>query len=354
VWAASVIAVLVACGGDEPTVDPARVPGDAGEIQGPRPPACDEAAVLPTDLRCTGLYSDFATKAVAADAREIAPAVSLWSDGAVKRRWLFLPPGSQIDTSDMDEWIFPVGTKVWKEFSLDGKVVETRMFAKKAPSRWVYTTYVWDKDGARASRVDTGLPNAAGTYEIPSTVHCSQCHNGHADRLLGVEAVSLGLPGAGGLTLATLANEGRLSNVPAKTTFTLPGDERTQRALGYLHVNCGITCHSQAAGGTASFTGMLLRLSAKALLAPPGDGGSDDPRATDTYKTTVNKDFVSAPYVDEEKYFFHKRITPGNPDKSLVFSVIAERGAGQMPPIVSHRVDDAGVALLRDWIAAIP
>ena len=352
-FALVLLPALSACGNRDEDPSAAAASGDAGEIQGPRPVVCDEAAALPTDLRCTGLYSDFSTKAVSPEAREFSPALSLWSDGATKRRWLFLPPGSKIDTSNMDEWVFPVGTKVWKEFLIEGKTVETRMFAKKAAAKWVYTTYVWDTDGSRASRLDTGQGQVVGTYEIPDTVHCSQCHNGHADRLLGLEAVSLGLPGATGITLTTLKGEGRLSAPPEATTLALPGDERAQRALGYLHVNCGITCHSQNAAGTASFTGLLLRLSARALLSPAGDAGARTAADTDSYKTTLGKPIVSAEYLDDPRFASHKLITPGNPDKSLLFAVVAERGKGQMPPIVSHQVDDTGVKLLREWIGAL-
>ena len=37
----------------------------------------------------------------------------------------------------MDEWHFPVGTKVWKEFSRDGKRLETRLFWKTEPNGWL-------------------------------------------------------------------------------------------------------------------------------------------------------------------------------------------------------------------------
>ena len=44
--------------------------------------------------------------------RLISPRYPLWSDGAEKQRYLSLPPGTQIDTSNMDDWKFPVGTRV--------------------------------------------------------------------------------------------------------------------------------------------------------------------------------------------------------------------------------------------------
>jgi hypothetical protein len=343
----ALVATAGACG-DSDSADAAP---DSGAIES-RPIVCDDAALLPTDLRCTGLYSNFGTKQLSPEAREFSPGLSLWSDGASKRRFLSLPPGSQIDTSNMDEWVFPVGTKVWKEFARDGKTIETRLFAKEAPGRWIYTTYVWDKDATRATRLDTGLEGALGTYEIPSKLHCSQCHNGHADRLLGLEAISLGLPAAQGVTLTTLTSEGRLSVPPKATSLTLPGDEKEQRALGYLHVNCGITCHSPNGAGTASFTGMLLRLSAKALLDP--DGGAALATETDAYKTTIKMPLASAQFVDDPRYVGFQRIAPGDPDKSLLLAAISARGKNQMPPIVSHEVDTAGVQTLREWIAALP
>lgn len=344
------------CSDDGPSAGPAAR-ADAGDaaagelpvITGPRTPACDDATFLPTDLRCTGLYSDFASKTISPEAREFTPAISLWSDGARKRRWLYLPPNTQIDTSDMDEWIFPVGTKVWKEFRVAGKAVETRLFAKKDPSSWVFTTYVWDDTESNAYRLDTGRAHAVGDYEIPSKIHCSQCHNGHADRLLGVEAVLMALPNAGGVTLTTLKAEGRLSAPPAKTTLSLPGNEQAQRALGWLHANCGIVCHSPNASATSSFTGLLLRLSAKSLLSGPGNVTD-----TDAYKTAVNKPFVSALYLDDPRYLGYKRITPGAPDKSVIVAAISSKGADRMPPIVSHEVDEEGVRLLREWVTSLP
>src|SRR5688572_13616865 len=89
----------------------------------------DDAAVseLPERLSASGLYSGPATESLAPDVRSFRPRFELWSDGASKRRFIWLPPGTQIETSDMDEWQFPVGTKLWKEFTRDGVRVETRL-----------------------------------------------------------------------------------------------------------------------------------------------------------------------------------------------------------------------------------
>ena len=63
----------------------------------PYNPNCDDNPGQPQqDLRCTGLYTDFASKALAPDNKEYTPGLVLWSDGADKTRWLYLPPGAKI------------------------------------------------------------------------------------------------------------------------------------------------------------------------------------------------------------------------------------------------------------------
>ena len=63
-------------------------------------------------LEQTGLYDEVVW--------ELTPQFASWSDGATKRRWLHLPAGEVINTDDMDNWVFPVGTRAWKEFVRDG------------------------------------------------------------------------------------------------------------------------------------------------------------------------------------------------------------------------------------------
>ncbi len=105
--------------------------GEAGEAGLLLPALCDaDTQVPPAHLVCTGLYADLKNKLIAPGIEGYAPAVSLWSDGAEKQRWISLPPGELIDNSDPNEWSFPVGTKVWKEFSKAGQRVETAHVAE--------------------------------------------------------------------------------------------------------------------------------------------------------------------------------------------------------------------------------
>ena len=53
----------------------------------------------PPTLQETGLYADFGTFRVDPRHLAFAPQYPLWTDGAAKRRWISLPPGSAIDAS---------------------------------------------------------------------------------------------------------------------------------------------------------------------------------------------------------------------------------------------------------------
>jgi hypothetical protein len=76
------------------------------------------------------------------------PKYALWSDAATKRRWVYLPPGKQINTDQMDFWEFPEGTKLWKEFKRDGVLIEARLIMKKGQgsSDWYMIAYKWKAD----------------------------------------------------------------------------------------------------------------------------------------------------------------------------------------------------------------
>ena len=105
----------------------------------------DQAA--PQDLRETGLYADAETLQIDPKHLAFSPQYPLWTDGAAKRRWISLPPDSAIDASDPDAWIFPVGTRLWKEFSFNGRRVETRYMERRPDGQWLYAAYAWSADG---------------------------------------------------------------------------------------------------------------------------------------------------------------------------------------------------------------
>src|SRR5262245_41274896 len=205
---------------------------------------------LPDDLTCTGLYADFDEKDVAEDVHEYTPGLALWSDGSGKQRWIHLPEGEVIDASDMANWSFPVGTKFFKEFSVDGRRIETRLYQKVRSDRWVRATYEWNARETAATRSKggdlSGVQINGATYHIPDVRECDECHEGRRDRILGFEAIGLGVEGARGLTLAELVDRELISPAPERVSFEI-GDDGTGLAapvLGWIHMNCGVSCHN--------------------------------------------------------------------------------------------------------------
>lgn len=311
-------------------------------------------------LGCTGLYSSWSKRVIDCGVRDFTPAYVLWSDGAEKTRWIFIPPGSQIDTGgnagvgEMDGWIFPVGTKVWKQFAFGSRLVETRLLWKRSAG-WFRATYLWTDDQSSAVEYTepTGLlvPGAdpeGPEYEVPSATACVQCHSGGSDTLLGVEAISLAGKEARGLTLDELVKQELLTANP-DGAYAVPGDADAEASLAWLHSNCGTACHNDRRLPGASQLHMRLKTSELARVED-----------TDTWRTAVGRVSGYRPTAQcgDRPWL---RISPGDPDCSTVSYRASVRDAypapyyyNQMPPLLTHRVSGKAIETLRRWIANVP
>lgn len=295
---------------------------------------------LPQRLSETGLYRDIRKGEIAQGIRPFFPRFELWSDGAAKRRWIALPPGARIDTSDMDDWQFPVGTKLWKEFVRDGVRVETRLLQKigPAPDDWSAVAYVWNEDETDAVAKPEGQVDARGTrHDVPTSVECLACHGGRRSRALGFSAIQLAwVPeDEGALTLDRLVAEGRLTH-PPRAPIRVPGTPLEQAALGLLHANCG-HCHNKRrpAGGSPCFDPAGTSIE---LWLPVG---VSRPEKTPAYRTTI-------------PHF----VRPGDPDDSWLLERFSSRGSilgyqEQMPPLGTEEVDVEGLRTLRRWVESL-
>jgi hypothetical protein len=303
-------------------------------------------------LGCTGLYSDWGSRTISANARAFAPGYPLSSDETDKSRWIYLPPGTQIDTGgegregDLDTWIFPEGTKAWKQFSFGERLVETRLFWKRS-NGWFGATYIWSSDQSEALEFTgstgilvEGASPGGPQYEIPTASACIRCHGGARDKLLGVESINLSAPSATGLVLGQLIAEGLLSGPPAQAPV-VPGDSHAA-ALGFLHSNCGVCCHNPRQQPGAGRLHMRLQVD---------ELGSVE--STSVWRTAVRG--VSGYQPPSETGW--SRIEPGNPDRSTVVYRASVRDPvggpyfNQMPPLLTHRSPD--LAAVRDWIASL-
>jgi len=324
----------------------AEVGGSGGSGAGGSGGATVEA--LPELLSETGLYADIAADQIAADVQPFAPQFTLWTDTATKMRWIHLPEGQQIDTTDMDNWTYPVGTKLWKEFERDGVRVETRLLQRQFNGVWVMMAYQWRDDLSDADAVPLGVENASGTaHDIPSEEQCWGCHNQMPGRVLGFSAIQLahdagvGIPGEpedSEWTLDDLQSEGWLTDEPPE--IALPGDEIELAAAGYLHANCG-HCHHPTS--SVSRVDMELRLTVEGVAGPFEE--------TPIYQTTVGE-LLQLPS-DGPEGATH-RIQPDDLVASGVYGRFTSLGAPySMPPLGTEIIDPAGEEALRLWIESL-
>jgi len=314
----------------------------------------EDGPPLPQRLSETGLFSPGTTQ-VDPKHLSFSPQYPLWSDGAIKRRWLHVPPGATIDASNPDAWVFPPGTRLWKEFGHD-RPIETRFIERLADGSWRFAAYVWNAEGTDAELAPAkGIARLAaksaprGTYTVPSRDDCRTCHEGGAAPVLGVGALQLSpdrdplAPHAepkseAQVDLPGLVARGILRNLP-RTLIDRPprvtaSSPVARAALGYMHGNCG-HCHNDV-GPLAS---LELSLTQETALS--------DTASKVLYSTLGH----SSSFRPREAQPVTQRVVPGRPDSSVLMLRARSRNPmTQMPPLGTQLADDEGLALIDRWI----
>ena len=299
--------------------------GDRGDFRDCSAVDISGAEALPDALSETGLYSDIAADTLSEDVVEFEPRFPLWTDGAKKRRFLLLPEGGQVDTSDIDDWVFPIGTRTFKQFDRDGVRIETRMNLKTEDG-WAAVSYIWTDAGDDARKTLDTTEDASGTpHDVPGAAECQACHGGRRNFTLGFSAVQLDAE-----TRETLHADGVLSD-PVDETLDLP--ETAEAGLGYLHGNCS-HCHNATR--------------------------EEQPQATECYTVRENFDLTlpaglssvaRAPAVQTaEEHLW-------NGERSKVLDRMDRRDDDDerpsMPPLGTEEIDDAGVTTMRAFIESL-
>jgi hypothetical protein len=316
-------------------------PSDAG-------PLPHDASASPETLSQSGLYTDTAAGVLAPGVQNFEPRFPLWTDGAEKRRWIYLPEGAVIDNADPDFWSFPEGTRLWKEFSRDGLKLETRLLAKvgPGPDDWYMMAFVWREDEQDAIAAPFGEPSARGTgHAVPGEAACRACHDRMSARVIGFSAIQLDhVERQAGIALHDLLEGRRLlygTGSEEAPHYPLPGDELDRQVLGYLHSNCG-GCHnsrSDVLGGVSTRPIFLLRADERFL-----EGIERTPAYTSTVGVRTRDGQVAS---------YH--INPGDPDDSAVYRRMSSRAPNvAMPPLGTEVVDDEAAARVRAWIETLP
>lgn len=301
---------------------------------------------LPCRLSETGLFgADMST--LGEGVHPFAPQFALWSDSAEKRRWIWLPPDTQIDTTDMNFWAFPAGTKIWKEFTRDGTRVETRLIEKQQSGTWYTVAYLWRDDQTEADAVPDGMMNASGTeHDVPNADACWSCHSQHPDKALGFSAIQLAhAPVDAGdpneWTLERLVSANLLTSPPQGTLeFSDGWPEEIRTLFGYLHANCG-TCHNPR-GGANSQTGLDLWIKVDDLAKSAEESS--------VYLGVVDVDIMKLDVELEAT----KRIDPGSLENSALYQRFLNKGQSwSMPPLATEVTDPAGQAMLEAFILGL-
>jgi len=265
----------------------------------------------------------------------------LYSDGADKLRYIVLPDGAQMKAGEDGGLLdLPVGSAIIKTFAFgegeDQRYIETRLLLHRADG-WLALPYKWNAEQTEATLALVGarenITRPDGTtisYQIPNKNQCKNCHQ------LNDVVTPIG-PKARNLSAAWLdarAVDGRLDTSPALADTVPHWQERAGNpdtaalARGYLDVNCA---HCHQPGGSASNSGLDLRWE------------QDDPHAIGIRKPPVAAGRGAGG---------HKvSILPGNPDASiLVYRMSSTEPGVAMPELGRATNDEAGIAVIRDWI----
>ncbi|MEO7725209.1 MAG: hypothetical protein ABIU29_11090 [Chthoniobacterales bacterium] len=316
-------------------------------------PPYDGAFPFPAVLSATGAFSDVSNVVPTVGLIPFSVNSPLWSDGALKQRWMAVPndgppygPDEQIDFVAVGEYTFPNGTVFVKEFDLvvneqtqEKKRLETRLLVRDENGAVYGVTYKWRDDNSDADLLPDGLNEeipvvtATGetvihTWSYPSRAECLFCHNPPASYVLGPKTHQLNgaftYPSTGRTDnqLRTLNHLGMLNpsideaEIPDLLHSVLVTDSTQPiqtRMRSWIDSNCS-QCHR-----------------------PGGYGPGYDARF---YTPLEDQNLINT--------YVHFRDIPG----SLLYQRDNALDATKMPPVAKNLVHQAAMDVLRQWIAS--
>ncbi|MBL8551912.1 MAG: hypothetical protein JNJ73_18130 [Hyphomonadaceae bacterium] len=286
---------------------------------------------------------------------------ALYADGAMKFRYVFIPPGARASYSADDVFEFPVGAALIKTFAIAAdmrrpaesvRYLETRLLIRQRAG-WVAFAYVWNEDQTEARLAPIGaevpvqwIDEAGATvalnWRVPNRNQCKGCH----DRDGRISPIG---PTARNLNKDHLYRDGATENqlvrwaafldgAPAPSeaprapaSFDAASGPLDARARAYLDVNCA-HCHNPH--GPASVSGLDLR------AANP-----------DPVTLGIRKRPIAAGRGAGERLY---AIAPGRPDASILLYRMQSLEPGiMMPELGRQHTDGAAIALIREWVAGM-
>jgi uncharacterized repeat protein (TIGR03806 family) len=305
-----------------------------------------QAPKIPRLLSQTGLFKETINLIPQSGLTEYEVNSPLWSDGAIKRRFVALPNGQHLNFKTDTYWELPNKTVLVKHFELAKSAsinqrVETRVLIK-ANDTWSAFTYIWNEDQRDAELSLNGASKnyqvwdsvkgetTTQTWSVPSQNQCFQCHTQNANVSLGISTPQLNKDDQ----LKDLNDLELLKGFDPKTISALPKMANPYdsnlglevRAKSYLHTQC-FHCHMPGGPTPASIDLRYTSKTEDLFKAPSlGNGGIEDPWI----------------------------IRPGNAEESLLYHrFLRMNPSSAMPPLGVLRVDTRGAELIKMWIESL-
>jgi uncharacterized repeat protein (TIGR03806 family) len=326
------------------------------------------AGSLPPLLSQTGVFSNTPSMTPVDGLVPYSPNTPLWSDGALKTRYVAVPnnggiltPDQQIAFATNGSWTFPAGTVFVKTFELNTDTthpnarhrLETRLLVRDINGGVYGVTYKWRADNSDADLLSSSLlediliTNASGlstqTWYYPSPSDCLQCHTPVANYVLGANTRQLNgnrtysATGVSDNQLRTLNrlgmfnpafDESKISAFEKLSSLTNVSASFEERARSYLDANCA-QCH-QPGGAGITF-----------------DARYDTPLASQhitNYPASYSLGFDNARIVASEDKW-----------RSMIWQRMnSTNNTVKMPSLARNLIDTNAVQVMGDWINSLP
>jgi len=285
------------------------------------------------------------------------PITSLFTDYALKKRYVWMPEGSKANyIADNKILDLPVGSVIVKTFYYDNVmpagntlIIETRLMIRK-DSGWIFAEYVWNEEQTEAYlEMDGSFKNISwmqeGTtmsanYRIPSDTECLICHKFQTNPIpIGIKPQHLNknMQYADGTMnqLEKWISVGYLNGpLPGNILTVVDYKDESQpikdRLRSYLDMNCA---HCHQANSHCDYRPIRL-----------------------AYSETITSENLGV-CVEPDEYIepsLTNIITPGNTFKSMMhFRLASTEESSRMPLLGRSLVHQEGLDLLTQYINSI-
>ena len=363
------------------------------------------ATKFPQRLRETGLYRNLLLNQMAEGMIPYSVNSPLWSDGAMKERWLGIPhkegEDRRIDFTTWRGWNFPDESLLVKTFSLPRESesskpprrIETRILVKQQ-GEWVGYTYLWNDAQTDAELVpaagldkefEVGLPGGGAgkqTWHYPSRTECMVCHSRAANYVLGLSELQMNKDhiyqdGVSANQLEVLEQLGMLKvNYHGDTTTRLR-TKLEKKGLEKKAIDEQVDAATSSRDQRGAKPTQLLAhdpAGYRKLANPYDEKESLEERARSYLHANCSICHVEAGGGNAkmeleyttlrekmnligEKPVHHtfgiddaRLVAPGHPERSVLLHRVSTRKPGAMPQLGTNLVDEDAVKMLKEWI----